>query len=100
MVLRVKKVYAEITNSKEFTGGETSGEAFLYEVNDAATFHGGFAFSVHSSDQVSFTVHGDAAQQEIDRKLAVRKDLDDQAEKLIHQKIMASLPGAGFPSYW
>ena len=100
VVLRVKKVYAEVTNAKEFTGGATSGEAFLYEVNDAATFHGGFSFAVRSSNEVALTVHGDAKQQEIDRKLAVRKDLDEQAEKLIHQKVKASLPGAGFPSYW
>ncbi len=100
VVLRVKKVYGEVTNEKEFTGGSATGDAILCEVNDGAALHGGFPFAVRSSDQVSVMVHGDAAQQAIDRREAVFKDVDEQAEKLIHQKIKSRLPGAGFPSYW
>ena len=100
VVLRTKKVYGEVTSEKEFTGGEAHGDAFLCEVNDAATLHGGFAFAVKSSDQISFTVHGDAEQQAIDRRVAVFNDLDEQAEKQIHHKIRGSLPGAQMRSDW
>lgn len=99
LVVRTKKQYAEVTGDKEFKGGEAHGDVILCEVNDAATLHGGIAYAVKSSDEISFTVHGDAAQQNIDRKVAVMKDLDEQAEKLIHQKLKAALPGVVAP-YW
>lgn len=100
VVLRTKKVYGEVTNDNEFKGGEAHGDAFLCEVNDAATLHGGFAFAVQSSSEISFTTHGDAAQQASDRRSAVFKDLDEQGEKFIHHKIRTSLPEAQMWKYW
>ena len=100
VVVRTKKVYGEVTNEKEFTGGSATGDAILCEVNDVTTLHGGFSYAVRSSNEISLMVHGDAEQQAIDRRVAVFKDLDEQAEKLIHHKIRASLPGAQMWDHW
>ena len=103
VVLRTQKhVWPEAKSANEFTPGALMGEAFLCEVSDAAPCYGGNTYAVASSSEVVARVHGgdDTRRQEIDRALALRKDMDEKAEQQIHQKLRAALPKARFPSYW
>ena len=103
VVIRTQKhVWAEVKSEKEFTPGEIRGEAFLCEVSEAAPVHGGNTFAVVSSSEITARVHGgdDRQQQNIDRSLAVRKDMDEQVQKQVHTKLKAALPKARVPSYW
>ena len=102
VVKTLKEVWPEVKSPTEFSAGEIRGEVYLCELNDGATCYGGFTFGIESSAEVTARVHGgdDRQQQQIDRALAVRKDMDDRAEKMIHQKVRAALPKARYPSYW
>ena len=70
------------------------------KVSDAPAPYGGIAYGVKSSQNVTAYVSGNKQRQDIDRSLAVRADMDKQAEKMIHEKLKAALPGARFPSWW
>ena len=103
VVLRTTKhVWAEVKSATEFTPGEMRGEAYLYELSDTTPCFGGYTFGVVSSSEVTARVHGgnDTERQNIDRALAVRKDMDERVAQQIHDKLRAALPKARVPSYW
>jgi hypothetical protein len=92
---------ATVTGPKEFEAGEIRGEAYLCEMADPAASHGGISYVARNSQEVSVRFRSkDQDQQNIDRSLAVREDMEKQAVKMIQDKLKNRLPGAKFPSYW
>jgi len=102
LVLRVaKRVAPEVVGNSRFNPGAVAGDAILCELADVPRIFGGFMWAEGSSSTVDARVSAnDRERADIDRMNAVRKDMDQKAEKQIHEKAKAALKGAVFPTYW
>jgi hypothetical protein len=102
LVIRVaRRVAPELIGTSDFKPGLVAGDAILCQLADTPQTFGGFAWNEGSSSSVEARVHAKDEQVAAnDRIGALRKDMDQKAERQIHAKAKAALPGAVFPSFW